>query len=148
MTIGERSMFEGGVIFEKNEAQVSIGSGSFIGNSLLLSAMQIDVGQNVLIAFGCTIADHDSHSLDFTQRSRDVELWYEGKKDWSVVKMAPVKICDRAWIGMNSIILKGVTVGEGAVVGAGSVVTKDVAPYTLVAGNPARLVRELKRPQE
>jgi galactoside O-acetyltransferase len=55
----------------------------------------------------------------------------------------PVKIEDKVWIGFNSIILKGVTVGEGAIVGAGSVVTKDVPPYTIVAGNPARIIREL-----
>lgn len=54
----------------------------------------------------------------------------------------PVKIGDRCWIGCNSIILKGVTLGEGAVVAAGSVVTKDVPPRTLVGGNPARVLRE------
>ncbi len=55
--------------------------------------------------------------------------------------MKPVVICDRAWIGFNSIILKGVVVGEGAVVGAGSVVSNDVAPYTVVAGNPAKFIK-------
>ena len=49
----------------------------------------------------------------------------------------------KVWIGFNAIILKGVTIGEGAVVGAGSVVTKDVLPWTVVAGNPARLIREI-----
>lgn len=58
-------------------------------------------------------------------------------KDWSTVKSAPIKICDKAWIGFNAIILKGVTIGEGAVVGAGAVVTHDVPPWTIVAGNPA-----------
>jgi acetyltransferase-like isoleucine patch superfamily enzyme len=57
--------------------------------------------------------------------------------------MKPVKINDRVWIGFNSIILKGVTIGEGGIVGAGSVVTKDVPPYTIVAGNPARVIREI-----
>jgi acetyltransferase-like isoleucine patch superfamily enzyme len=59
------------------------------------------------------------------------------------VKVAKVKICNKAWIGYNVVILKGVVVGEGAVVAAGSVVTKDVEPYTLVAGNPARKIRDL-----
>ena len=61
-------------------------------------------------------------------------------KNWENVKSAPIKIKDKAWIGFNSIILKGVTIGEGAIVGAGSVVTKDVADYTIVAGNPAVVV--------
>ncbi|MBK8021791.1 MAG: hypothetical protein IPK19_10285 [Chloroflexi bacterium] len=56
--------------------------------------------------------------------------------------MAPIRICDKAWIGFNAVILKGVTIGEGAIVGAGSVVTKDVPAWTVVAGNPARIIRE------
>jgi acetyltransferase-like isoleucine patch superfamily enzyme len=55
----------------------------------------------------------------------------------------PVKICDDAWIGAGAFVLRGVTVGEGGVVAAGAVVTKDVPPYSIVAGNPAVLVREL-----
>ena len=57
--------------------------------------------------------------------------------------MAPIRIADKAWLGMNVTVLKGVTIGEGAVVAAGSIVTKDVPPWTLVAGNPARVIKEL-----
>lgn len=57
----------------------------------------------------------------------------------------PVRIGSHAWLGSHCIVLPGVTIGEGAVVGAGSVVTKDVAPYTMVAGAPARFVRERSR---
>ena len=56
---------------------------------------------------------------------------------------SPVRICDDAWIGAGAIVLRGVTVGQGGVVAAGAVVTKDVLPYSIVAGNPAVLVREL-----
>ena len=55
----------------------------------------------------------------------------------------PIKICDKVWIGFNSIILSGVTVGEGAVAAAGSVVTKDVPSWTIVGGNPAKIIREI-----
>jgi len=57
------------------------------------------------------------------------------------LKTALVKICDNVWIGMNAVILKGVTIGENSVVAAGSVVTKSVEPNTIVAGNPAQVVK-------
>ncbi len=66
-------------------------------------------------------------------------------KRWDVVEMAPIVIADKVWLGMNVTVLKGVTIGEGSVVAAGSIVTKNVPPWTLVAGNPARIIRELPR---
>jgi len=60
------------------------------------------------------------------------------------LKTAPVKIADNVWIGMNAVILKGVIVGENSVVAAGSVVTKNVEPNTVVAGNPAVVVKRFK----
>jgi len=87
--------------------------------------------------------DHDSHALVFSERKDDVQEWLRGKKDWSHVKMMPVIIKDKVWLGAKVIVLKGVTIGEGAVVGAGSVVVNDVPPWTLVAGNPARVIRAL-----
>ena len=65
-------------------------------------------------------------------------------KNWSVVSSAPILIKNNVWIGMNVIILKGVTIGEGAIVAAGSVVTKDVPDWTLVGGNPAKIIKNLK----
>lgn len=55
---------------------------------------------------------------------------------------APIKIADDVWIGANAIILSGVTIGQGAIVGAGAIVTKDVSPYSIVVGNPAKLIRK------
>ncbi len=77
------------------------------------------------------------------QRRTDVADWMRGHKDWTHVAIAAVTIADRAWIGFGATILKGVTVGEGAVVAAQSVVTRDVAPWTVVAGNPAREIRRM-----
>jgi len=110
-----------------------------------MAAQQVEIGNDVLIAFGCSIVDHNSHSLDWRVRKNDTGSWIQGLKDWSQVKIAPVRIGDLAWIGFNSIILKGVVIGEGAVIAAGSVVTKDVPPYTVVGGNPARIIREVPR---
>ncbi|MBK9578055.1 MAG: asparagine synthase (glutamine-hydrolyzing) [Fibrobacterota bacterium] len=143
VTVGEKCDVQAmTVCFDKPGAHVKIGDRTFIGRSMLVAADGIEVGSDVLVAWGCTFADHDSHSLDFEERKSDVENWLVGKKDWTHVRHAPVHIGDKAWIGFNSVILKGVTIGEGAVVAAGSVVTKDVEPWTLVAGNPARFVKK------
>ena len=142
VTVDEDTQVDGFIFFDKENAKVSIGRRSFV-NAMIVSAESIDIGDDVLIAWGTTIVDHNSHSISFSKRSEDVINWMQGKKDWSHVKTSPVKICDKVWIGFNTIILKGVTIGEGSVVGAGSVVTKDVPPWTIVAGNPAKIIREI-----
>jgi acetyltransferase-like isoleucine patch superfamily enzyme len=73
-----------------------------------------------------------NHTTETTQFMTDAPL------DTS---KASIAIEDDVWIGANAVILPGVTIGRGAVIGAGSVVTKDVAPYTICAGNPARVMR-------
>lgn len=148
LSIGEESLIEGSLIFEREGASIRIGARTFIGGSTLASAERIEVGDDVLVAWGCTIVDHDSHSLSWEDRKHDVRDWAQGRKDWTHVPRAAVRIADRAWIGFNASILKGVSVGEGAVIAACSVVTRDVTPYTLVAGNPARVIRELERSRE
>jgi galactoside O-acetyltransferase len=105
------------------------------------------------MAWGITVVDNDSHSLDWHERRNDVLQCgidyrhtpddFTRNKDWNAVAMSPVRIGSRSWVGFGASILKGVTVGEGAVIGSGSVVTRDVPPYTLVAGNPARVIRQL-----
>lgn len=143
LMIGKHSIVEGSLIFDREDASIKIGERTFIGSALLISAESITVGDDVLIAWGCTIVDHNSHSILWRERESDVTNWETGKKDWSHVERKPVVIESKAWIGFNAIILKGVSIGEGAIVGAGSVVTKDVPPYTISAGNPARVIREL-----
>lgn len=154
LTIGNDSIVSGSFIFESDKGHISIGDHTYIGASTFISRNSISVGENVLIAWGCTIYDHDSHSLFYEDRRKDLDDCLNdinenkniGKsKNWSVVKSAPIVIKDDAWIGMNVIILKGVTIGRGAIVGAGSVVTKDVPDWSVVAGNPARVVKQLTR---
>lgn len=143
LKIGDRSMIEGNIVFEKENAKVSIGGNTYIGRADIICADKIEIGNNVLIAWGCTIIDHNSHSLSVVDRIKDVSDWYDGEKDWSKVLTKPVKIGDNVWIGFNSIILKGVTVGKGAIIGAGSVVTKNVKPFTVAAGNPAKFIKNI-----
>ena len=141
MRVGSFSIVEGNVLFDRENSRVSIGDRSFIGAAAIVCAGQIEIGNDVLVAWGCTIVDHNSHSTRWALRKNDVLAWRSGEKDWGSVLIKPVKICDKAWIGFNAIVLKGVTIGEGAIVGAGSVVTSDVPPYAVVAGNPAQTVR-------
>lgn len=143
LKIGSESIVHAKLSFDKPEAKILIGEQTFIGKSHLVSSSNIFIGNNVLISWGVTIVDHNSHSLLYSERAKDVLDWKSGKKDWSNVISKSVRISDKAWIGFNSIILKGVTIGEGAIVGAGSVVTKDVPAWTIVAGNPAKIIREI-----
>lgn len=154
LTIGVNCIVNGIFIFESTSGKVKIGNHTYIGGGTFICHSSIEIGDNVTFAWGGTIYDHDSHSLDYMKRRQDIDDELDDlrncrnmilNKDWSDVNSRPIKICNDAWIGMNVIILKGVTVGEGAIVGAGSVVTKDVPAWTVVAGNPAKVVKELKK---
>jgi acetyltransferase-like isoleucine patch superfamily enzyme len=144
LVIGEGSIFQGTIASDRAGSCVSIGSHTFVGNTNIVTAERVEIGDDVLISWGCTIVDHDSHALEWTVRQSDVRDFYKGEKNWAGVNVRPVKICNKVWMGFNVIVLKGVTIGEGAVVAAGSVVTRDVPAFTLVAGNPARVIRGLK----
>jgi acetyltransferase-like isoleucine patch superfamily enzyme len=143
LTIGEDCFIRDKIAFERSGARLSIGDRTFLGNGLIAIAESVEIGNDVMFAWGVTVVDHDSHSLRFSERQGDTQRWLRKEKDWSTVNIAGVRIEDKVWIGFNASVLKGVTVGEGAIVGAGSVVTKSVPPWTVVAGNPARLVREI-----
>lgn len=142
--MGDRCIFEGVIVCDRAGAEVQIGDRTFVGDSLIVSASSVIIGDDVLVSWGVTIVDHDSHVVDFANRSADVTDWYDDRKDWNQVAVSPVYIGDKAWIGFGATILKGITVGEGTVVGACSVVTRDVEPWTVVAGNPARQLRRLE----
>jgi galactoside O-acetyltransferase len=152
MSVGEDCIISGSYYFEIETGKISIGNRTFIGNCTFICIDEIEIGNDVMFAWGITVADNDSHSIYSEERKNDVKDWKKGidennigkYKNWTNVKRAKICIKDNAWIGFNSIILKGVTIGEGAVVAAGSVVTKDVPPYTLVGGNPAKTIKQLK----
>jgi acetyltransferase-like isoleucine patch superfamily enzyme len=140
--IKQDTQVPGQLIFDRENAKISIGQRSFI-NAIVIAAQEIQIGDDVMISWGATIVDHNSHAIAFSQRANDITEWRKGNKDWSNVVCRPVHISNKVWIGFNAIILKGVHIGEGAIVGAGSVVTKDVAPWTIVGGNPAKLIRAI-----
>lgn len=150
-SIGERSMISGHFVAEKPNAKISVGNDTFIGAASLISAESIQIGSNVMISWGCTLMDTNAHSIDWKERTEDVAQWLKGAmegnaslyKNWEKVDSKPIIIEDKVWIGFNVIVLKGVTIGEGAIVAAGSVVTKNVSPYTMVGGNPAKEIKKL-----
>ena len=142
--MGDDVLFEGEIGFLRENARVEIGNRSYFA-SMITCAERVHIGNDVLIAPGGYIADHGAHALEFQARSDDVVNWIQAeRKDWSAVPISPVTIEDKVWIGWGVTILHGVTIGEGAVVGANSVVTRDVPAYTVVAGNPVRVLRELE----
>ena len=153
LEIGAKSIVDSSFVFETETGHIKVGERVHIGGgSQLISKNNITIGNDVIIAWNCTIYDHNSHSVHWEERKNDVSREWENAvkgqsvlqdKDWSVVKSAPITIGDKVWMGFGVTILKGVTIGEGAVIGACSVVTRDVAPYTVVAGNPAQVVRTL-----
>jgi acetyltransferase-like isoleucine patch superfamily enzyme len=160
LEIGKKCHINGAIILEREVGKVFIGDRTYIGGgTTIICANEIRIGSDVLTAWGITIVDHDSHSVNWFERSEDGEKWRTGLleggiqraaqiKNWDVVSMSPVIIGDKVWIGFNVIILKGVNIGEGAVIAAGAVVTKDVPPYCVVAGNPARVVKDLAKDEK
>jgi len=143
--IGNESSVAGLIATETEVSRVSIGNKVFIGGSTIIDCVcEITIEDHVLISYQCIIQDSDNHSTRFSLRKNDVTDWMNGQyHNWDVTPQKPIKIEKGAWIGARAIILKGVTLGEGSVIGAGSVVTKSVPPWTIVAGNPARIIREI-----
>lgn len=158
LKIGKNSVLDCEICYQKNTGLVTIGDRSYIANGTkLICVDNITVGDDVLISWDCTIYDNDSHSVKFELRKNDVlhmikSLENTGElnsnKEWKDVLSKPIVIKDKAWIGFGVTILKGVTIGEGSIVGARSVVTKDVPSYCVVAGNPARVVKKINKSVE
>lgn len=113
-----------------------IGNRTHCGSSFGVSVgADVVIGDDVLIASHVGIFSYDSHPLDAEERRRGLPASPESSR--------PIYIHDKAWICTGAVILKGVTIGEGGIVATGAVVTEDVPAYTVVAGNPARVVKRL-----
>lgn len=122
----EFKIYSGSRLYINRGAQLVLGSG-YINSSLNLSCFErIEIGLDVAISEGVTIRDSDDHSIGRSDQKRT----------------SPIYIGNKVWIGMNATILKGVHIGDGAVIAAGAVVTRDVPEHCLAAGVPARIVRE------
>ena len=151
--IGEKGIINAHFIFESEKGEVTIGDNVHLGGVTFISRNKIEIQDDVTMAWGIIIYDHNSHSIYWEERKNDNQQCYDDyincngnsvvNKDWSCVADAPIVIESKVWVGFDVTILKGVTIGEGAVIGAKSVVTKNVEPWTVVAGNPAVVVKYL-----
>ena len=139
ITVGEQTTVCGELLVYPDGGQVRIGSHCFIGTSTRIwSGADIHIGDRVLISHNVNIHDANAHSLSAEARHRHfVEILIRNNATLGDVPKASVVIEDDAWIGFNAVVLKGVRVGRGAVVAAGAIVTRDVEPFTIVAGIPA-----------
>lgn len=146
--IGINTHIRGVLLLFAHGGKIEIGDNSYVGiGTQIWSANQIIIGKNVLISHNCNIIDSNSHEENHIERIESfIRMIKEGHPTESVnVKTAPIVIEDYAWISYNVSILKGVTIGEGAIIGASSVVTKNVEPFTVVAGNPAVFVKHISK---
>lgn len=135
MVIGDRVRFSGKAaaieLVAGPGAELVIGSGTYINFGTSLAASQhIRVGRDCLFGPYCMVMDNAYHHLEPELRR-------------VVPPSEPVVIGDNVWLGARVIVLPGVTIGDGSAIGAGSVVTKDVPPRTLVGGVPAKFIKSI-----
>jgi len=113
------------------DSRIVIGDGAGLSGASIVAREQVSIGRRVLIGAGACVWDTDFHPSDAAQRR--IHPTRQAAR-------APVRIDDEAFVGARALVLKGVTVGARAVIGAGAVVTKDVGADTIVGGNPARVI--------
>jgi len=142
--VGEAASIYLGVMFDMGrDARLSIGSYALLNGARIICDSEITIGDYALISWNVVLMDSYRVSMNAAQRRE--ELRTMPLRSSSLAGLArPIRIGNNVWIGFDSCVLPGVTVGEGSVIGARSVVAEDVPPFTVVAGNPARPIRKLE----
>jgi acetyltransferase-like isoleucine patch superfamily enzyme len=136
LEIGQNALFEPHVwIIAPGKARVRIGSGSFLNVGVMVAALElVEIGDHCMFANGCVVTDAD-HRYDDPARP----VPWQG-----FTTKGPTRLGDNVWCGANVVITSGVTIGERCVIGANSVVTKDLPPQSIAAGVPAQVLRPIK----
>lgn len=144
IVIGMHSYITGAeLLVFRHGGRIEIGSHCFVGpGTRIWSAASIKIGDRVLISHNVNIHDNNSHPIDPILRHQDfVHLCAKGYPSEANYNEKPITIGDDAWIGYNSIIMKGVSIGKCAIIGAGTTVTEDVPDYAVVVGSPQRIIK-------
>lgn len=135
-----------GHIASQSRGQVHVEAYTQVGRDVSIEAVErVSIGRYCVLARNCVVTDNNTHCLSPFFRHLWAETYDVPGCPFHLYKYSthkPVRIEDNVWIGEHARICKGVTIGQGSIVGASAVVTKDVPPYCVVAGNPARVVRE------
>lgn len=135
ISIGKQSFISCDLMLFKHGGEIHIGDYTFIGkDTRIWSAKSIKIGNRVLISHNVNIHDNISHPLNAEARHQDfLHIFTKGGFQDNVdLREKEIIIEDDVWIGFNASILKGVTIGKGAIVGANTIVTKDIPPYAVI----------------
>ena len=135
LEIGAHTLLEPNVwITAPGRARVSIGKGTFLNMGVMIAAEQlVEIGDHCMLANGCFVSDA-SHRYD----DRERPITWQGFQS-----KGPTRIGDNCWLGIGVVVTSGVTIGERCVIGANSVVTKDIEPFSVAAGAPAKVIRKI-----
>jgi acetyltransferase-like isoleucine patch superfamily enzyme len=138
-----------GIVRAEAGGRIEIGRFCYIGDNVILSARaSIQIGEATLLGHGVQVFDNDSHPTDAWQREVQFRRMLGDKSVTAPMEISarPIVIGRRCWIGLGTLVMKGVTIGDDTVVAAASVVTSDLPAGVVAAGNPARVVKELTPP--
>jgi acetyltransferase-like isoleucine patch superfamily enzyme len=142
LRIGKATSIYLGVMFDFGpNATMSIGSFALLNGARIICDAQITVGDYCLISWNVVLMDTYRFAFDVSNRRKQLEAF--GATPTCEGSARPINIGNNVWIGFDTCVLPGVQIGDGSVVGARSVVAEDVPPMTVVAGNPARVIRKL-----
>jgi len=125
---------------------IKIANDVYLGDDTILNAEdRIEIGEYTMVAHGVQINDSQSHPIDPSLRVQDWDFirGYSELKERPTVEHKAIIIGKHVWISFNAIILRGVSIGDNSIIGAGSVVTKDIPANCIVAGNPAKIIENL-----
>ncbi|SDJ42368.1 Hexapeptide repeat of succinyl-transferase [Frankineae bacterium MT45] len=135
LQLGEQTLFEDGVWLTSYAGRIEIGASCILNRNVMVAASDlVQIGDHTLIGNGCLITD-SAHRNDDTE----VPMPWQG-----YASKGPTRIGDNTWIGVNSVITSGVTVGRRCAIGANSVVTRDIPDFSVAVGSPAKVIRSLR----